>query len=924
MPPALRQVIMLSWKRSLSIDDMSLYVPIEMPNTQRQFDWLRALIPWALLGSIAIAAACLYVRTLAPGTVYFQDVAEFQTKLDTLEIIHATGYPFYQALGKLWVTLLPVGSVAWRANLFSAFFAVVCLVCLGALLQQVGVRPWASASACALLACSRLFWTYAILASTYTMHLALVALATLALLRWQNRGGSPVWLALACGVGLAHHRVFAILLPAFALAILLDGRIRRQPLRRWAQLGALAVAPSLASYIWLAALGVWPLSVLFQYLFREGGKYVQHVADPAAWAERLVGTIGPWLAEPFGLAITVLALAGLLAVLRPAADKAKQHTGIALLALGGITLAFFSVAWIAPDDRRYFLQLDLVLAAGWGLAWDTMWEFIRRHLPRRWLAWPIQVILATAALVPLVRLYPASLVSLIRLRDGYADRVSRQILATVESGATIFGTWVMGWPLQYYHTVEQLRPDVRVVVEPGDVYRAEAAALAAAGAPVYFRERMYGLDWETSGYVWATLDVGSLARALPAVPPLAHVAQSGGAFEGGVILRSAGLSVWPLRPDTFVRLSLDWSGAETLAPETGVRLQLDDAAGATRWRYETTWRNLTGDGGPQVDAYWVTPPTLAPGDHTLRVALVEPGSSRSLGEVLIAPIPVADGPALSGERLVIENPLRSPLPIPPQSPDLDLLGYGFLDRELWVGHLAPLSLYWQVVRAPETPYTVSFSVDNGRVRYPLGSCAVNVPYAGALVESLCVLQPPGGAMEGRYQFIASAGNEQGQWDVPLRALRVRDRPHTYRVPRVQQRLEARLGEGIRLLGYDLAPDPARPGQEIAVTLYWRAETAGSAWLKVFVHLVGPDGSLIAQHDSPPANGEAPTSQWLAREVVADRHTISLPVGTPPGEYTVYVGLYSPDTGERLAARDAAGNPYPNNAIPLQTITVEMP
>ena len=494
----------------------------------------------------------------------------------------------------------------------------------------------------------------------------------------------------------------------------------------------------------------------------------------------------------------------------------------------------------------------------------------------------------------------------------------------VESGATVFGTWVLGWPLQYYHTVEQLRPDVRVVVEPGDVYRAEATALAAAGAPVYFRERMYGLDWETSGYVWATLDVGSLARALPAVPPLAHVAQSGGAFEGGVTLRSAGLSVWPLRPDTFVRLRLDWDGTDSLAPETGVRLQLDDATGATRWRYETTWRNLAGDGGPQVDVYWVTPPTLAPSDHTLRVTLVKPGSSRSLGEVHIAPIPVASGPALSGARLVIENPLHPPLPIPSQSPDLNLLGYSFLDREVWGGHLVPLSLYWQVVHAPETPYTVSFSVQNDRARYAVGDCTVNAPYAGALVESPCVLQPPSGVMEGRYQLIATVGNEQGQWDVPLRALRVRDRVHTYRVPRAQHRLEARLGDGIRLLGYDLTPDPARPGQDLTLTLYWRAETAGSTWLKVFVHLVGPDGSLAAQHDSPPANGEAPTSQWLAREVVADRHTISIPADASPGEYTIYVGMYSPDTGARLAASDAAGNPYLNNAIPLQTITVETP
>lgn len=142
----------------------------------------RKLISWLPPIAIGVAAGLLYLRTLAPGTVYFQDVAEFQTKLHNLKPIHATGYPFYQMLGKLWVTLLPVGSIAWRANLLSAFFSVICLVCLCCIMQQIDVQPWAIVGACGMLACSRLFWTYSILASTYTMHLALVALATLATL----------------------------------------------------------------------------------------------------------------------------------------------------------------------------------------------------------------------------------------------------------------------------------------------------------------------------------------------------------------------------------------------------------------------------------------------------------------------------------------------------------------------------------------------------------------------------------------------------------------------------------------------------------------------------------------------------------------------------------------------------------------------
>lgn len=890
--------------------------------TQRRVKAIKALRPWGLPLGVSIAAALLYLRTLAPGTVYLQDVAEFQTKLYTLEIIHATGYPFYQMLGKLWTMLLPLGTIAWRVNLLSAFFSVICLICLCRIMQQIGVRPWAIASACGMLACSRLFWSYSILTSTYTMHLAFVALTVLALLHWQGRHNSPVWLALACGMGLAHHRVFVIVLPALALVILLDVHTRRQPLRQWLKLGALIAVPSLLSYAWLAWLGVWPLNSLFHYLFHEGGKYVHHTPDLTAWAQRLVDTIWPWLIEPFGLLPTLLALVGLLTLVRLKADKMRQRTGMLLLALGAVILVFFSIAWIAPDDRRYFLPLDFALAAGWGLAWDGGWGFLRRRLQQRWLARATQVVMALAALAPTIWLYHANLAAIAPLHDGYADRVSREILSTVESGATIFGTWVLGWPLRYYHTVEHLRPDVRVVVEPGDVYRAEATALASTGAPVYFREQMYGLDWEESGYVWAPLTIGNLARALPAVPPLEHAVEIGQGFEGGVTLRSFGFSTWPLHPDTFVRLRLDWEGTHVLAPETGVHLRLDDAAGMTRWRYDVAWSHLAGDGNSQTDIYWVTPPTLAPGDYTLHVGLYEPNTARSLGEIQTKPIPVTAGPALTNERLVLENQFHPPLQIPPEAPDLHLLGHGFLDREMWSGHMVPLSLFWQVIHVPEAAHTVSFAIERHGEQYKVSpDYPIPIPYPGALVESSCVLQVPSGVADGRYLLTATVDDGREQWNLSLREIRVCDRPHTYRVPKMQYRLAVTLGEGISLLGYDLTPASVKPDQDLTVTLYWQAQASVDAWFKVFAHLIGPDGTLLSQHDGLPAEGAAPTSQWLAGEVIIDRHIIPIPADAPSGECTLYVGMYSPDTGDRLLALDANGNPYPHNAIPLRTVPV---
>jgi 4-amino-4-deoxy-L-arabinose transferase-like glycosyltransferase len=886
-----------------------------------------SLLRWLLPLSVALAAGLLYWHTLAPGTVYLQDVAEFQTKLHTLDVIHATGYPFYQMVGKLWTVLLPFGSVAWRVNLLSAFFSVVSLVTLCCILQQIDVRPWAILGACGLLACSRLFWTYSILASTYTMHAALVSLAMWSLLRWQAGRGSGVWFALACGVGLAHHRVFVILLPAFAVAILFDSHARSRLRSEWLKLGVLLIMPMLLSYAWLAALGVWPLGQLLHYLFVEGATYVGHVGDVASWARRLANRILPWLLEFSGPVPTLTGIAGWFVSLRTGADSPRRRTGLLLLLVGACTLGFFSVAWIAPDNRRYLLQLDLVLALGWGLALDELWGMLRRRLRGDWLPKAAQAALAVTACIPLIWLYPKSFEATGRYRDGYADRVSRSILATVESEATIFGGWVLGWPLRYYNTVEKARPDVRMIVEPGGGHhRDQAIDLIEAGKPVYFREAMYRLDQETSGYAWAPMAVGNLARALPALPPLRQTEElATSVIEDRLALQSFSLSSWPLRPDTFVRLQLTWDEIDHVAPETRLSLDLRDAAGVTWWDHEASWSELAGEDS-RTNVYWVTPPTLSPGHYAL---YVEPCPARSpdrerLGGAPIASVPVAAGSPLSAGRLVLENQIHPREPIPLQHPDLRLLGYSFVQREISAGHhQVPVSLYWEVARVPNVSYQASFAVEGREGQIPVStSCPIAAPYPGALVRTPCVLQVPNGVATGRHRLIAVVSDGQGRWRIPLQHVRMSDRRRVYRVPRMEHALSVSLGDAITLLGYDLSSQRARPGQDLTLTLYWRAEADGEEWLKVFTHLVGAQGTLLAQHDGVPGSGAAPTSEWVSGEVIVDRHTLSLPAHAPVGQYRFYVGIYSPDTGERLVAQDADGEPYPNGAVPLDAITVE--
>ena len=69
--------------------------------------------------------------------------------------------------------------------------------------------------------------------------------------------------------------------------------------------------------------------------------------------------------------------------------------------------------------------------------------------------------------------------------------------------------------------------------------------------------------------------------------------------------------------------------------------------------------------------------------------------------------------------------------------------------------------------------------------------------------------------------------------------------------------------------------------------------------RVFVHLVDESGQIIAQSDGEPANWTRPTTGWAAGEYILDAHTLTLPDGMTNGRLALRVGLYDPQTNQRL-------------------------
>jgi hypothetical protein len=122
-----------------------------------------------------------------------------------------------------------------------------------------------------------------------------------------------------------------------------------------------------------------------------------------------------------------------------------------------------------------------------------------------------------------------------------------------------------------------------------------------------------------------------------------------------------------------------------------------------------------------------------------------------------------------------------------------------------------------------------------------------------------------------------------------------------------------FADGIQVVGYDLQADGAiRPAGAVTarrtldVTLYWKAAGPTAQPLKVTVQLLSSANHLLAQADTEPGNGAAPTTGWLPGEIVTSRHHLVL-AGLPAGAGHLIVALYNPQTNQRVltGGKDAA-------------------
>ncbi len=238
---------------------------------------------------------------------------------------------------------------------------------------------------------------------------------------------------------------------------------------------------------------------------------------------------------------------------------------------------------------------------------------------------------------------------------------------------------------------------------------------------------------------------------------------------------------------------------------------------------------------------------------------------------------------------------------------------------------------WQARRRPRADYQAILALldDDGQAvaqstwAPTSGLYPTSAWQPGEVVLDQAALTISGAVPAGRYRISLGVRSPDGTWlgrRVILGDLELQSRPANYEIPPMQHRLNARLGDAIRLLGYDLSSRRLAPGDELVLTLYWQAIEGVPESFKVFNHLVSPSGEIKGQRDGYPNEGRQPTSGWLPGEVIRDPYRIAIASDAPIGRYRLLTGMYRESDFSRLPAFDEQGQPV-GDAILLAEIEV---
>lgn len=470
--------------------------------------------------AVFVAALTAYLLTLAP-TVTGEDSGELVAAAWTLGVPHPPGYPLWCLVTRLFM-LVPVGDVAWRANLGSGVAAAAAAALLVPLLARLGVRPWVAAASALLLAASTTLWSQAVIAEVYGLSLLLLVGLLLCLVAWRQTVASAQgdrWMMLAAfltTLSLGAHQTVLLLSPLIAVAAIFIGRASLLvPARLGRIAAALLAGLSVQLYLPLRAAARpamnWgnPDTVERFWAHVTRQQYPSLLGATHTWNETLGQwmTVGGFLLRQWPVPVTFVVAGGACAGL---VQAYRRDRPLAIWLAVFFALMSLGFSWLLnfPLDQEGVHIAEVFFIPAW-LALVVAFALGAEALAARRGNSPVAVVLTALAIAAF-----AGNASGTSMRgNDVARRYATDILATLPEGAIVFTSAdYEAFPLQYLQIVEGQRPDAVALDAERDLDRALAVAgLAPAAGGRADEEDLARLLRESRLPIYAT-------QRLPQVP----------------------------------------------------------------------------------------------------------------------------------------------------------------------------------------------------------------------------------------------------------------------------------------------------------------------------------------------------------------------------------------------------------------------
>jgi len=334
-----------------------------------------------LAAGVFVGSLGLYWQTMYPGLVATADTPRLQLVGQVLGTAHHPGYPLYVVVSRLFSSL-PIGTIAFRVNLMSAFFGAAAVALGFGVLRRLGVGRGSSLGVALGLACGRVYWSQCLLAEVYSLAAVLLYGVILALLSWgEARGTRCLYAAAACfALGLGHHHADLLTaLPALLLYVLLTERRAFRPRVMGVVLGIVALGPVQYGFVVLRTLQGAPYlgssaSSLGELLtVMSGGAFAHKLFafDAHTVVFERLPMIARAVAGELGPLGSFLALVGTPFLCR---NKPREALLLLLAAAGNLA---FAANYAAADIEVFLIPTFLLIWPLVGVGLETVAAWIR-------------------------------------------------------------------------------------------------------------------------------------------------------------------------------------------------------------------------------------------------------------------------------------------------------------------------------------------------------------------------------------------------------------------------------------------------------------------------------------------------------------------------------------------------------------------